>query len=159
MKDKKNKKDDEIKYLKERIKKLGKSNIQLKHAKEIVQENEKKYHAILEKSQDAKYIYREQRFLFVNDIVSKITGYTKKKLYNMCMLDLIHSDDKKRSIEIGMERAMDKIVPRSYEARIICKNRKIRNCEFTVVPILYKGKLSTLGSMRDITTRKHPRSC
>jgi len=153
---KNNKIKKEIRILKEKIKELEKSNIQLKHAKEMIQENEKKYLAILEKSQDAKYIYREQRFLFVNNILSKITGYTKKKLYNMYILDLIHSDDKKRIIEIEMERAKGKIVPCSYEARIICKKRKIRNCEFTAFPILHKGKLSTLCSVRDITTRKNP---
>ncbi|RLF34236.1 MAG: hypothetical protein DRN07_00480 [Thermoplasmata archaeon] len=119
-----------------------------------LKESEEKYRMLVEQSHDAIYIYRGDRFLFVNDRVCEVTGYSKKELLSMSIWDLIHPDDRKRVMEIGKRRAQGKRVPSAYEARVVTKNGDTRYCEFAITSISYKGEYAVMGSVRDITERK-----
>lgn len=126
----------------------------VKKLEESLKESEEKYRMVVEQSHDAIYIYRDNRFLFVNDRVCEITEYSKRELLSMNIWNLIHPEDRKRVQEIGKKRAQGKKVPSSYEARVVTKNGDIRYCEFAVASIVYEGKYAALGSVRDITERK-----
>ncbi len=132
-----------------------------KHLEDLVKErtiklheSELKYRAIVEKSHDAIYIYYNEDFLFVNDRTCEKSGYSKEELYKMNLWNLLHPDDKKRIMKIGRDRARGIKVPSTYEARIIRKDGKVRDCEFAVTTISYQGKYAALGVARDITDRK-----
>ncbi|MCD4796971.1 MAG: PAS domain S-box protein [Candidatus Cloacimonetes bacterium] len=132
-----------------------------KHLEDLVKErtielheSEMKYRAIVEKSHDAIYIYYDENFLFVNDRTCEKSGYRKEELYKMNLWVLLHPDDKKRIMRIGIDRAKGINVPSTYEARIVRKDGKIRDCEFAVTAISYEGKYAALGIVRDITDRK-----
>ena len=132
-----------------------------KHLEDLVKErtielheSEVKYRAIVEKSHDAIYIYYHENFLFVNGRACEKSGYSKEELYKMNLWVLLHPDDKEKIIKIGKDRAKGIKVPSTYEARIVRKDGKIRDCEFAVTAISYEGKYAALGIVRDITDRK-----
>ncbi len=125
-----------------------------KKAREELKESEEKYRAIVEQSHDAIYIYRDDKFLFVNDTVCEVTGYSKKELYSLNVWKLIHPGDRERVMEIGKRRARGEKVPARYEARVLTKNGDVRDCEFSVNAIFYRGEYAVLGAVRDITERR-----
>ncbi|MFQ6069014.1 MAG: PAS domain S-box protein [Candidatus Aminicenantales bacterium] len=125
-----------------------------KKAEEALKESEEKYRAIVEQSHDAIYIYRGNRFLFVNDTVARITGYTKDELYQMNVWNLIHPDDRERVKKIGRDRAEGKEVPSRYVARVVTRKGESRYCEFAVKAISYRGEYAAIGAVRDVTEQK-----
>ncbi len=120
-----------------------------------LKESEEKYRILVEQSHDAIYIYRGDKFLFINNRVSEITGYTKEELLRMKIWDLIHPDERKRIKEIGMKRAQGQAVPNRYISRVVTKNGDVRFCEFSVTRITYQGHYAAMGAVRDITDWIH----
>ncbi len=125
-----------------------------KQNEEEQNENEEKYRAIVENSHDAIYIYKDDKFLFINNKASELSGYTKDDFYEMVIWDMLHPDDKERVEEYGKSRALGKETSSNYSARLITKQGNIRYCEFSISTIPYKGDYATLGSVRDVTDGK-----
>ena len=125
-----------------------------KRMEEALKESEEKYRILVEQSHDAIYIYHGNKFLFVNNRVAEITGYSKEELYNMDVWNLIHPDDRERVRKIARKRAKGEEAPPRYEARVITKEGSTRYCEFAVTAITYKGKKAFMGAVRDITEQK-----
>ncbi|MFQ6109993.1 MAG: PAS domain S-box protein, partial [Candidatus Aminicenantales bacterium] len=124
-----------------------------KEAEQALKEGEAKYRAIVEQSHDEIFIYRGDKFLYVNDRLCETSGYTKDELYQMEIWDLIHPEDRERVKKIGQDRAKGKNVPSRYFARGLTKTGEIRHCEFSVNVISYRGEYAVLGTVRDITDR------
>ncbi|MBO8182536.1 MAG: PAS domain S-box protein [Archaeoglobus sp.] len=116
-----------------------------------LRESEEKYRTLVEKSHDAIYILKDNRLVLVNDMASKITGYTKEELYSMNPFELIHPEDRQRLIESGKRRIRGEKVPESFDARIITKDGRIRYANFSVSLIDYQGEPAILGTVRDYT--------
>ena len=125
-----------------------------KRAQKALQESEQRYRAITEKSHDGIFIYRGDRFLYVNDTLCRIMGYSKEELYDAYVWDMVHPDDRDRLKEIGRKRARGKEVPDTYEARALTESGQVLHLEFAVTPIVYDGEYAALGSVRDITDRR-----
>jgi len=125
-----------------------------KHAEETLRESNEKYHAIVENSHDAIYIYRGKEFLFVNGKTCELSGYSAKEFYKMEIWDLIHPDDRNRIEEYSKKSAFRKKTPSTYSGRVVCKNGDVKDCEFAASIISYNNRNAVLGIARDITRRK-----
>jgi len=123
-------------------------------AEETLKESEEKYRILIENSREGICIFRNDRFLFVNDHLCNILCYSKEELYNMEIWETISEDD--RSIVKEMERRREKgeEMPDVYEANTITKNNDLRFCEFSIRRITYQGLESFMGIIRDITEYK-----
>jgi len=117
-------------------------------------ENSVRYRAIVEKSHDGIYVYRGDRFLFFNDRICEITGYSRRELENIDIWELVHPDDRQRLWDIAQRRERGEKAPDTYGARLITKDGETRYCEFSVAAIRYRGEYAALGIVRDITERK-----
>ncbi|MEM2583632.1 MAG: PAS domain S-box protein [Candidatus Thermoplasmatota archaeon] len=136
----------------EKIIHIAKEITKIKEMSKALVESERKYRAIVENASDAIYIYRGKKFLFVNERVCQLTGYTKEELYNMeDVYQLIHPDDRDRVREYGARRARGEEAPNFYSARVLTKSGEIRECEFRVTPIIYEGEYAVIGLVRDLT--------
>lgn len=122
--------------------------------RKALEESEEKYRAIVENSHDGIFIYRGDRFLYVNRRAEEISGYTKEELTGMNIWQLLHPDDREWVEDIGRRRARGEEVPTTYQARVVNKEGEVRICEFAVTPITYQGEYAALGSVRDITPQK-----
>lgn len=117
-------------------------------------ESEERYRKVVEQSHDAIFIYRNSRLVFVNNQVGKMTGYTKDELLKMDIWDIIHTDDHAILQDIFPEGSQETDPSKTYEIRLITKNREVRSLEIALSPLAFNGTASVLGSARDITERK-----
>ena len=119
-----------------------------------LQDSEEKYRTLTERVHDGIYIYQGDRFVYVNDRVCEITGYSKEDLYSMNLWSIVHPGDQGRVKEIAQNRFMGNAVPQTYESRIITKQGSIKILELAVSDIFYNGQYAALGAARDITEQK-----
>jgi PAS domain S-box-containing protein len=119
-----------------------------------LRESEAKYRVMVENSHDGVYIYRDDKFLFVNKVISDISGYSEKELFEMDIWNLVHPDDLNRLQKMGQDRKAGKKVPDTYQSKIVCKDGSIKFAEFSVSVINYEGEYAVFGSVKDITERK-----
>ncbi len=122
-----------------------------KKFEQALNESEEKYRQIVEQSHDAIFIYRNNKFLFVNDSLRKLSGYEKDELYHIDIFQLLHPEDRSKVKKFADARKRGEFTPYQYTARIITKNQKTKICEFNVNTITYQGKIAVLGTVRDIT--------
>jgi PAS domain S-box-containing protein len=125
-----------------------------KKIEDEIKESEEKYKALVENSYDGIYIYKDDNFLFVNNTIIDILGYTKKELLKKNIWEIIHPDDRDRIIQLGKDRAKNINVPVTYTAKIICGDNVLKDAEFLVRIINYNGEYAVLGTVRDISEKK-----
>lgn len=114
-------------------------------------ENYELYRTLLEKTHDAVYLYRGTQFLYINEQVSTVTGYSPQELYSMNIFDLIHPADRPMVYTYGKNRMQGKPAPEEYICRIVKKNGEVRYCDFHVRSIQYRGEPAAIGTVRDVT--------
>lgn len=119
-----------------------------------LQESEETYRLLAEQVHDGIYIYQGTRFVFVNSLVSRISGYSKDELLAMDFIDLVHPDDRAFVEGITERRRRGEQVPHIYETRIVQKDGSVRHVELAVSVIPFKGSNLVLGAARDITDQK-----
>jgi PAS domain S-box-containing protein len=127
---------------------------ELKKTEEILRESEEKYRAIVSNTHEMVYIYCGERFLFVNDRICEVTGYTREEIDSMKVLDLVHPEEKEKIRQIMQKRADCKDALATFETCIVTKKGRKRNVEIAISNITYEGEYASLGSARDITERK-----
>jgi PAS domain S-box-containing protein len=119
-------------------------------------ENEIKFKTIIENAFDGIYLLKGRNFLYVNESLCQIVGYTSDEFLSADFdLNTIISPN---SIETVNER-LNKIeisgyIPDKYEIEIINKNNEIKYVEVSTSIIEIDNSKVILGIMRDITNRK-----
>ncbi|MCX8172923.1 MAG: PAS domain S-box protein, partial [Archaeoglobaceae archaeon] len=92
------------------------------------------------------------KHLYVNDIFSYATGYSKDELKEMKVFDLVYKDDIEKAKKI-VERVLRGEVILD-EIRYVTKDGKVRWVYGLYRPFYMKGKLYTIGNYIDITRVK-----
>ncbi|MBE0645796.1 MAG: PAS domain S-box protein [Bacteroidetes bacterium] len=123
-------------------------------AEEARKESDLLYRAVVEKSHDAIFIYRDDHLVFVNEKTLALTGYTRDELASLNPWTLIHPDDRQRIQSVAAQRLEGSKAPIVYEGRILTKDGTIRTGEFATTLIRYEGEAAALVTVRDITSRK-----
>jgi len=121
---------------------------------ETLKESEEKYRILVENSREGICIFRNNKFLFVNNHLCRILRYSKEELYAIDMWQIISEEDRSIVKEIELRREKGEEMPNVYEANIITNDRDIRFCEFSIRKITYQGLKSYMGIIRDITEYK-----
>ncbi|MCD4847735.1 MAG: PAS domain S-box protein [Candidatus Aegiribacteria sp.] len=117
-------------------------------------ESEEKYRTLVEHSHDGIYIYAGGGFLFVNNRMCDMTGYTKVELAGMKFWELAHPEDLERIREYELLRESGADVPSVFQVRVVKKDGIERYIEFSAKSITYHGEYAVLGVGRDITALK-----
>jgi PAS domain S-box-containing protein len=125
-----------------------------RQAKESLEESEQKFRAVADTVRSGIVIYRDERFLYVNPAVERITGYTRAEIASMTFSDVIHRD----FLPLVRQRAADRIagrsVPAQYEYKIVRKSGEERWILSTAGRILYGRDLALIATMLDVTEQK-----
>ncbi len=133
-----------------------------KKAEEALRESEERYRALLELGErigEAVVMLQDDErgagmHVYASDEWSRITGYSKKELYNMPMTDLIHESDREKALERHERRMLGEVLPGLYEITIVRKDGTEVPVEATYAYSSYKGKPANVGYIRDISERK-----
>jgi len=121
-------------------------------AREIKQSKEL-FRILFYRSPIGTYIIQDGCFRLVNRQLSYILGYEEDELIGRPALSFVLPEDREavREKSVSMLKGECSL---GYEFRVINKQAKIKWVMETVVPIYYRRKRATMGSLIDVTERK-----
>lgn len=125
-----------------------------KKMEEALRDSEEMFRTLTETITMAIYIYRANRYLYVNSAAEKISGYTRDEFMRMDSLALVYDEDRDRIIDYMQKRQRGEAAPTRYETRFLDKTSAVRWLDVTVAQIDYKGEPAYLVTAIDITERK-----
>ncbi len=111
---------------------------------------------IVESSLAAIYVVDmdELRYVYVNKVVERATGYTKEELYSMNVFDLAYKEDIPKIMERIKAFFEGKSKRIFFEARYVTKSGEVRWAWGYLMPMKYGGKLYAIGNWIDVTKVK-----
>jgi len=133
---------------------IAKDITERKQIENALRESEEKYSNLVESAHDGVVIIQDEYLKFINNAISKLTGYKKNELLKMKFSKLIAPKYKYLIQKRYKLRQQGKKIPPFYELEIKCKDGTIKDIWVSVRIIQYHGKLATMGIVRDITERK-----
>jgi len=125
-------------------------------AEQALRESEEMFRMMGENSGDAVFLIQDEKFIYINPQVSKLSGFTEEVFLSggLGIYDLISPE----SIEMVKQRHKTRIAggeaPSQYDLDIICADGSRLNWEVKVAGFIWKGKFTTMITGRDITERK-----
>lgn len=125
-----------------------------KRAEEALRDSEELERGMLEAATTGIYFLKDGKFLYVNRLFEELSGYTCDELLGRHSLDYVHPDDRE-TVRIKAIEVLKGQSSSPYEFRLIRKDSGIVWVLDRVASIQYKGKRSVLGTLMDITERKH----
>ncbi len=121
---------------------------------EAIRQSEEKFRTLAESSTFAIMMHQGDQWIYANRAAEEISGYAEKELCNMHFWDIVHPDYRDMVKQSGHNRQQGKVLPRTYNFKIITKNGVEKWVSLTGNPIHYKDKPTALISVMDITERK-----
>lgn len=126
-----------------------------KEAAELVKLSEEKFRAVAESMPAQIVIFQGEKFVYANPYTEKLTGYTVMETLGMNFWDLVHPDSMDIVKATGMARQKGKLVPESYEIKILTKSNEEKWLFYSAKVINYNGNPAILGTAIDITQLKN----
>lgn len=127
-----------------------------KRAEEALQQSEGQYRTLVEQIHDGVFIIQDGILRFVNEAFAKMVGYTVLELTGVEISELIAPEDQMLVADRYQRRQAGEPVPARYEFRLLHKDHVSRVfVEMNAALTQYRGRIATLGTLRDITERKH----
>ncbi|MEM4155615.1 MAG: PAS domain S-box protein, partial [Archaeoglobaceae archaeon] len=93
-----------------------------------------------------------EKFLYVNEIFSIASGYSKEELLGMSIYDMVHPEDLERAKNAGDRVKQGETLIEDF--RYITKDGKVRHVLGLYRPFIYKNKGYAVGNYIDITLQK-----
>ena len=123
-------------------------------AVELLRESELKYSTLIEKARDGVMLIQEGVYTFVNEYMTKITGYSTEELIGSPAVVIVADEYRDLLDQRIRLRLAGKDVVSQYETKIQTKDGELKDVEISAGLIPYQGKSTIIGIMRDITERK-----
>jgi PAS domain S-box-containing protein len=117
---------------------------------------ELKFRTIADKSMVGIYIIQEEKFVYVNPRFAEVFGYTPDEMIGQYPADtIIHPDNKEAVKQRLRDRLSGKMESVHYETVGVCKDGSTNWIEFYGSRVVMNDVPSIIGTMLDITERKH----
>lgn len=131
-----------------KIKKIGQTE-------KALQESERKFRNLAEKSVVGIYVIQENVFKYVNSKLAEILGYKPEEIIGKFGPDtVVHPEDWPMVRDYLQNRISGKIESVHYEFRGIRKDGQLYYAEVYGSATVYEGKPAVIGTLLDITERK-----
>lgn len=127
-----------------------------KKTADALQENEEKYRSIVENAMAGIFtVDTVYRFIYANDELCKILGFSREQLLGMDFRDVLSDDSKEMVAERYARRQRGEDVPPRYELKVVRADGEVRDAEMSVTLVKDKdGNALSVGQLVDITGRK-----
>lgn len=121
---------------------------------QTIVENEQRFRTLTESTTAGIFIYRGDRYIYVNPMWCQITGFPVEKLMRMKPLDIMSPDTNLEVIN-HIEQAKDGEINRArVEVSITTQAGETSIIDLMVTRILFEGQPAIIGTAIDITNRK-----
>jgi PAS domain S-box-containing protein len=118
-----------------------------------IEEKEKLYRSLMEKSLDGIVISQDGKVIMVNKAFADMLGYSVEECMESFGPESIAPEDRERVLEVHYKRMKGELGDLRYSATIFGKNGTRVIAEFNTTSIEIKGKLASLVTTHDITHR------
>lgn len=120
-----------------------------------LQESEKKFRTLADKSVAGIYLVQDDKFRYVNPVLAEIFGYAVEEITDrMGPMDLVQPDDWPVVRENLRKRLAGETESIHYNFRGIRKNRELLYVEVYGSRTIYQGQPAVIGTLLDVTERK-----
>ncbi|HMB44605.1 MAG TPA: PAS domain S-box protein, partial [Candidatus Methanoperedens sp.] len=126
-----------------------------KEAEEKLQKSEEKYRTLIENIQDGVFVIQDGEIQYINEFFSRLAGYEVEEVIGKDFVEFIAPEDRIRIADYYIRWEGGEKVPRENEFNIIHKDKKTRiTVNANIGFINYRGKVASMGTLKDITERK-----
>ncbi len=120
-----------------------------------LQESEEKFRKISENALIGVFIYQDNKYIYVNEALEKMTGYSAKEFYNMTPWDIIIDENKEKAKQTVQRRLKGEEFPGEYnDVLVLTKNNKYRTMRVSTQTITYNNRFAGMGTLVDVTDLK-----
>ena len=114
---------------------------------------ETRYRWLLERMQDAVYILKDYKLVFVNGAFSRLVGYPVAELLGRDARDLVAPEDRERTFSFYRRRLSGQPAPLEYSLRLLHRDGHRVPVDLSVTLIHYQGDIAVMGTLRDASAR------
>ncbi|RJP15315.1 MAG: PAS domain S-box protein [Candidatus Abyssobacteria bacterium SURF_5] len=125
-----------------------------KAAEQALRESEERYRMLVDNSLTGVFVLQDERFQFVNERLSLMSGFSRAEILEMPFAELVHPEDRKAVLEIVRDRISGISPQGQSQFRCVIKNGEIMWVETYGTRIHYNGKPALLVNLLDVTERK-----
>ena len=116
-------------------------------------DSEEKYRLLVENSNEAILVFKDEYIKFCNSKSIELSGYRKETLFSKSIFDFIHPEDRDLvARNLKMRLRGEKVTP--YVFRFIDADGKTRYVEVNAVLTKWDNEIATLNFLNDITERR-----
>jgi len=119
-----------------------------------LKESEKKFRTLIESSNVGISITDGERFLYVNPVTRKMSGYSEEEYLSRPVWDFVTPESRDLLRQRARDRLAGKPVPDRYEISVLTGDGSVRWAEVGAAVIEYEGKPAIIFTQYDITDRK-----
>lgn len=117
-------------------------------------EAEAKFRSLTENSIVGTYITQDGKFVYANQKLIQLLGYSKDELIGSNVMDYVHPEDHQLIYENVKGRINDPSSTAHYQYRMMKKDQTVLYVENFGSAMTYQGKSAAIGTIVDITARK-----
>ncbi len=133
---------------------LNKSIGELRTSEEKYRESEKKYRTLIENIQDGVFIIQDAKIQFSNVAFARIVGYTVEEVIGVDFRELVMPEYLEMVTDRYYRGQAGENVPQDYEFCVLRRDGKTRIVNMNVGLITYRGRVASMGTVKDITEKK-----
>ena len=145
---------EELTKLRRKIKGLEKDESKYLEQKQELEQTGELHRILVGNANEAILVIQNEIIRYANTKASEVTGYSRKELYSMPFIDLIHPADRKwisfNDIQIRAKEGTSE----HFARRITAKDGDIRWLETKFLSATGRGKSTILCFLNDVTERK-----
>jgi len=122
-----------------------------KQAEKELQQSEEKYRILIENIQDGVFLVQNTKIQFANEAFAKMLGYTVGEVIGKDFNELIVPEDSEMVIDHFYRKQIGEDISREYEFSMSHKDGTRIAVNMNVGLITYRGKVTSMGTIKDIT--------
>ncbi|MCZ7404679.1 MAG: PAS domain S-box protein, partial [Candidatus Methanoperedens sp.] len=125
-----------------------------RRVEKTLRQSEEKYRMLVENIQEGVFIIQDAKFQFVNEAFARTAGYEVGELIGRDFKDLVAPEDFEMVADRYYRRQAGESVPDKYEFHVMRKDGKRIVVNMNVGLVTYRGRVASMGILKDITEQK-----
>jgi PAS domain S-box-containing protein len=134
--------------------KLTEQEFKRKYIENMILKNEACYNLLINNSNDAIFVHRNNKLLFSNESAAGLMGLQSEALVDKSMLDFLPDDEKENAKDKYNNIYKDETNTISFEQKILVVDGELITVQNTSTCFIYEGKPTILTIFHDITSEK-----